>query len=317
MDDDSSCAVLDDLQDDSPLIEAADKPFPRPAPRYLVPHPGTFADYAFCPWASCNLVMDHETGQYQLVPVTCKRWGCSYCAPRKIRRLAFLTNRAKPNRWIRLGVRPELYADAKEAWLRSSPALPELCRRLRKEIGECEYLRVCELHKSGMPHYHALLRSNYIPQRMLSRIWNELTSAPVVYIAKIDQSFSSFRYLTKYLTKLHRIEWTDRHVSYSRNFFNAEDLEKLANPTREIIERREEHPWKYLADRYATDVIALERNGVYTLPYKPGMPDRDIPLHDFGLRPPPAADEPVPPQSQLTLAGLEDAAQPYQEDVSF
>ena len=121
---------------------------------------------------------DHETGRAIVRPITCKHWGCSYCAPRKIRKLAFLTNGAKPNRWIRLGVNPAYYENGKDAWEKTSPKLPELCRKIRKERGECEYLRVCELHKSGMPHYHAMLRSSFIPQKALSEMWGALTGAP-------------------------------------------------------------------------------------------------------------------------------------------
>ena len=124
-----------------------------------------------------------------------------------------------------------------------------------------------ELHESGWPHYHALLRSSWIPQGRLSEIWGQLTGAPVVWIAKIDQSFSTFRYLVKYLTKLHKIAWTDRHVSYSRGFFREEDLEKLAYPEKTIIERIDTHPWQWLSQRYDCDQIAVDSNGNYHLPY--------------------------------------------------
>jgi hypothetical protein len=281
-------------------IQEADRPLARPRPIFLTPHPKTFANYSTCPWAKTLVVEDVETGHAQVRAVTCKRWGCSYCAPRKIKKLAFLTNGAKPNRWIRLGVKPDLYADGKEAWLKTTTKLPELCRYIRKERGECEYLRVCELHQSGMPHYHALLRSSYIPQKQLSQIWGDLTGAPVVYIAKIDQTFSSFRYLTKYLTKLHRIEWTDRHVSYSKNFFNPADLEKLAYPQRDVLAKSDDHPWKWLADRYSWDEVALEHDGAWTLPTNAEHPDepivepsQDWSLADFGLATPAEPTTPV------------------------
>jgi hypothetical protein len=279
-------------------ISTADKPLPRPEPRYLTPHPSTFRNYQCCPWAKTLIVQDVETGRPQLRPITCKRWGCGYCAPRKIRKLAFLTNGATPNRWIRLGVNPEQYTSPKEAWEKTTTQVPELCRQLRKTRGECEYLRVCELHQSGMPHYHAMLRSNFIPQRELSQIWGDLTGAPVVYIAKIDQTFSSFRYLTKYLTKLHRIEWTDRHVSYSKAFFHPEDLEKLAYPKRDVLQKSEDHPWKWLADRYGWENVALEQDGSFTLPENEANPNeplnektQDWKLEDFGLRIPSTPEE--------------------------
>jgi hypothetical protein len=187
---------------------------------------------------------------------------------------------------------------------------------MRTQLGEIEYLRVCELHVSGYPHYHALLRSGFIPQKLLSCTWKKLANAPVVWISKIDQSFSSFRYLTKYLTKLHRIEWTDRHVSYSRNFFRPEDTEKIAFPVREITERSETHPWKWLADHYPDQEVALEANGTFTLPHRPGYPEIDTPLSAFGLG---LAELPAASGSphQNHLPGMLDLAAADFDDDSF
>jgi len=264
-------------------VNDVDRPLDRPV-RYLTPHPATWKNYSCCPWAKTIVAIDPETDSLVCCPVTCKRWGCPYCAARKIRKLAFLTNGAAPNRWIRLGVDPALYSGPREAWEKTSQQVPECCRLLRKmRTCEIEYLRVTELHQSGFPHYHALLRSGFIPQKQLSDTWARLTGAPVVWISKIDSTFSSFRYLVKYLTKLHKIEWTDRHVSYSKQFFREEDKEKLAFPEREITTRSDEHPWVWLLNRYANDEIGVDDNGCYHLPYDycgtPGMYTRQ----DVGL----------------------------------
>jgi hypothetical protein len=221
-----------------------------------------------------------------------------------------LTNGAAPNRWIRLGVDPALYESPKAAWEHTAPLLPECIRTLRKDLGEIEYLRVCELHASGYPHYHALLRSGFIPQKLLSTTWRNLAHAPVVWISKIDQSFSSFRYLTKYLTKLHRIEWTDRHVSYSRNFFRPEDTEKIAFAKKDIIERSETHPWKWLCDHFPGEQIAFETDGTYTLPHEPDYQRDDVPMSAFDF---PSVETPSregAPLSQSSLPGMLDADQP-------
>lgn len=285
--------------------------------RYLVPHPATWKNYTCCPWAKTILAQDHETDHYVVCPVTCKRWGCEYCAVRKIRKLAFLTNGAAPNRWIRLGVDPVKYDSPRAAWEHTSPLVPECCRVLRK-IRQCEieYLRVTELHASGFPHYHALLRSGFIPQKQLSDTWGRLTGAPVVWIAKIDSTFSSFRYLVKYLTKLHKIEWTERHVSYSRGFFREEDREKLAFPERDVIDRTDEHPWLYLSRRYDREDVGVDANGCFHVSDSYCGTPRQLSREDVGLPYMPEPPEPPPPKLvQRTM--VDTSNQPDYPEASF
>lgn len=332
-------------------ISEADRPQDAPK-RFLTPHPSTWRDYTCCPWAKSVLAIDPETDKLILCPVTCKRWGCSYCAVRKIRKLAFLTNGAAPNRWIRLGVDPALYDGPKDAWQKTAPQFPELFRRLRlkpierwkarkkagklrdgdqcPEAAEIEYLKVTELHKSGYPHYHALLRSGYIAKDQMDAVWSQLTGAANYnWIAKIDSTFSSFRYLVKYLTKLHRLEWTERHVSYSRGFFRPEDKERLAFPERAIVERIDEHPWKWLTNRYINDQVGADDNGCYHLPYDyVGTPyqmnDDEVGLTELRKRIP-VEEEPEPPVAKLTQRrAFDDDAEPseaqkaeFYEEASF
>ena len=217
---------------------------------------------------------------------------------------------------LRLGVDPEKWESPEAAWRGTSPQVPELCRILRKERGECEYLRVTELHKSGWPHYHCLIRSSFLPQKRISELWDQLTKAPVVDIRKVDNTFSSFRYLVKYLTKLHKIEWTDRHVSYSRGFFREEDLEKILYPDRDVLERTDEHPWVYLSNRYDAADVGVDTRGNYHLPYRFCGRPRSYTREDCGL------DTPKPPQEatnhyQTCLVGLEDYAAESITDQSF
>lgn len=297
-------------------IAAADKPQDVPI-RYLVPHPATWRNYQSCPWSKSLVVCDPETERPILCPVTCKRWGCPYCAKQKIRKLAFLTNGARPNRWIRLGVDPALYESPRDAWEKTSPALPEAVRIIRKEHGECEYLRVTELHASGFPHYHALLRSVFIRQRVLSDVWAKLTGAPVVWIAKIDDTFSSFRYLVKYLTKLHKIEWTDRHVSYSKKFFQEEDLEKIAFPERDVLTRSDEHPWQYLAKRYADDEVGVDDRGQFHLPYLFAGRPLEVSRAEVGLPYLPEEQPPEPEKPKTQQRAWTDEPADNYSDISF
>ena len=93
---------------------------------------------------------------------------------------------------------------------------------MRTRDGEVEYLRVTELTKKGWPHYHLLIRSDYIPQPVVKKEWQRLTGAPIVDLRQVDNKFRTYYYMVKYLTKMHKIEWTNRHVSYSKAFFISE-----------------------------------------------------------------------------------------------
>jgi hypothetical protein len=86
------------------------------------------------------------------------------------------------------------------------------------KYGEVEYLRVTEVTKKGWPHYHLLLRSGFLPHKVVKTLWAELTGATIVDLRQVKKSFSAYQYLVKYLSKLHRLEWTERHVSVSKNF---------------------------------------------------------------------------------------------------
>lgn len=131
----------------------------------------------------------------------------------------------------------------------------------------------------------------------LKAAWIKDLGASHVWISKISQSFSSFRYLTKYLTKLHRIEWTDRHVSYSKGFFRPEDLERMSYPVRDVLERSELHPWKYLADNFPDEQVGIDDKGQWRLPYKPSVPATNVPMSELGLRiPEPITSIPQPKQ---------------------
>lgn len=319
------------------VIGDIDRPLERPL-RYLIPHPATWKDYSCCPWAKTVIAIDPENDNLVCCPVTCKRWGCSYCAQRKIRKLAYLTNQAMPNRWIRLGVDPALHESPQAAWEKTSPLFPECMRLLRKILGcELEYLRVTEIHDGkkkpedpsvrdkngtfrksalGYPHYHALLRSGFIPKKLMDDTWARLTGAPYNWIAKINQTFSSFRYMTKYLTKLHKIEWTDRHVSYSKNFFPEEAREKMAFPERSIIERSEEHPWLYLSRRYDRDTVGVDANGCYHLNQEFCGTPRDMSRADVGLPFLPEKTEPPPPK-RVQMKAFDNTSEPDYTSASF
>jgi hypothetical protein len=309
-------SIAEELQDHSA--------YPRLCPEIL-----NATNYQTCPWAKTVTGRDPNSDQIIVIAVTCKRWGCPYCAHRKIRRLAWLSKNAEPSRLLTVTVagpdqegRAGRYPDGKTAWDASAPAFTELIRYFRKTFGECEYMRVLELQQNGMPHFHAMLRSGYIPHGPALAEWKRLigkpetrdSSNPVrkqyagLNLKKIDKSFATFRYLVKYLTKLHKIPWTDRHVSYSRNFFKGEDVEQVEYAKMDEIAKYDQHPFVWLRERLAWETVAVLGEGKWGI--GDTMPDKHLTIspESIGL-PAKEREEPPIPLKQRLVPGMEAADQ--------
>lgn len=183
-----------------------------------------------------------------LIGLTCRRWSCRWCAAVKIKRLSWLCSRAKPNRLLTLTVNNSLYANPREAFDATRAFVPELIRSLRKRFGEIEYLRVTEVTAKGFPHYHLLVRSGYLPHAVVKSLWESYTGATIVDLRPVTNSFGAYNYLTKYLTKLHKIDWTERHVSYSKRFFPDDPAAAYSGPEMGDFQRINEHPFSWLAN---------------------------------------------------------------------
>ena len=311
-------------------------------------------NYTYCLWATTITAWDHNAQAYVALGVTCKRWGCPYCARQKIRRLAWMCKNAEPNKLLTVTVagpdkdnRQGRYPDGKTAWEATSAAFPELIRYWRSQKaatdqknwfaarrrnwdvgpwGECEYLRVLELQENGMPHFHAMVRALYMQQQVLHDEWKRLIGEPEnpptddpirkqwagLNLKAIDESFATFRYLFAYLTKLHKIPWTDRHVSYSKNFFRAEDLQEVAYAKLDQIEKHACHPWQYLRERYAWESVQPLRDGLWVLPGDRIDAHYSIDPKSIGL---PTAEptEPEPTTYQKRVPGI-DAERPGEND---
>jgi len=209
----------------------------------------------------CNLIYDSvcktarslvmrqiPDGTIVLVGLGCKRWTCRFCAQVKIRRLSFLTARAKPNRLLTLTVNNKLYASPREAFDRTRAFVPELIRALRVRYGSIEYMRVTEVTKTGWPHYHLLIRSGYLPQQVVRSLWEAYTGATIVDLRQVKDKFGAYNYLTKYLTKLHRIDWTERHVSYSKLFFPVDPVQPRQTSDLAFPELVKRHPFDWLIE---------------------------------------------------------------------
>ena len=224
-------------------------------PKQLIIQPETLRNSGTCPRATTSTCISPDFAHPLLFASTCKTWSCPTCARAKVRRLAWLTNLAKPNRLLTLTVDPSRYADPRSAFVQTAAFVPELIRSLRKRFGAIEYLRVTEVCKSGFPHYHMLVRSDFLPHAVVKSEWNKYTGAQIVDLRQVQDSFSAYWYLVKYLTKLHRKEWTERHVSYSKNFFPCPTRAPQSNSTFDQFERFSVHPFCFLANWYQDCVV--------------------------------------------------------------
>ncbi len=220
-------------------------------PPYLIDGRGSLFSYiGGCPEAQ---TLEGYSAYFQCLvylPLPCKKWGCRYCATQKIGRLSRRTKDAKPNRLLTLTVDTKLWEDPRSAFDGTRRQVPIAIRDLRKRFGEVEYLRVTELTRNGWPHYHLLVRSPYIPHEVVKKIWHHLTGASVVDLRQVKDHFNAVAYLIKYLSKMHHISWTERHVSYSKGFFTNEepaDRDDLDLSETQIIEA---HPATYLNATY-------------------------------------------------------------------
>ncbi len=204
--------------DDS--TNAPEKPDPTP---FLVSDRASLSTFiAGCEHAQTLAAYSAAEKTDVVISLRCNQWSCRYCAEAKIRRLAAMTRDAQPNRLLTLTVDPKLWSSPREAFDGTRSKIPDFFAILRKKFGEVEYLRATELTRKGWPHYHFLVRSKYLPHASLKKIWSELTGATILDVRTVQKSFSAYKYLVKYLAKLHSIQWTERHVSYSRRFFPPE-----------------------------------------------------------------------------------------------
>ncbi len=76
-----------------------------------------------------------------------------------------------------------------------------LRKRIYRKFGRVEYIWVREFTKSGLEHMHLIIRGPYIPQDWLSRNWEDIHGAKVVYIEAIWDFGKAVRYMVKYMTK--------------------------------------------------------------------------------------------------------------------
>ena len=199
-----------------------------------------------CPSARC--ITGYSLAEHRpfLIQIRCRRWSCPVCGRRKIGHYAKRVEAAEPNRFLTLTVSTKLWKDPREAYDETRRQCSPLFTLLRKEFGSIEYFRVLEVTKKGWPHYHYLIRSDYLPHQRIKSHWQRLTGAYIVDIRPIKTTENAYWYTVKYLAKQDAVPWTDRRCTWSRRFFRKQHWKKQHSLKLEDVERQLETPQQWL-----------------------------------------------------------------------
>ena len=139
----------------------------------------------------------------QVSPLRCKTWACPDCGPRRAADLRWLARRGSPNIFLTLTIRKGVYetpqATAVELAKGWRMLRQYLCRLLgRKSI---PFLAVIEQHKSGWPHMHLLLRTDFIDHRLIREWWQGRFNSPMIWIERLENDRKAAFYVSKYMAK--------------------------------------------------------------------------------------------------------------------
>jgi len=181
------------------------------------------------PCGSTTVQAEGPAGQRVALRLWCKRWDCEDCGPRKKAKFIRRALRGNPTSLLTLTVNPALYSARIDAFKAATVAIPHFIKRLRRRFPRyrVEYLLVWETTKAGWPHAHVLLRAPFIPQSLISRIWKELTGAPIVDIRAVRGQRDVARYLGKYLAKKPETPPGAKRFRTSRLYASADTPQSL------------------------------------------------------------------------------------------
>jgi len=159
-------------------------------------------------------------------PLLCRSWSCDFCAPQRRRQLIARAANGNPTRFITLTVNPSIGTDPADRLDKLANAWRIIVKRLRRlhPNDEIEYLAVVEETKQGEPHLHILVRSPFIPQRLLSSWMGEITGAPVVDIRSVKNASHAARYVAKYIAK------APKQFGSRKRYWSSKDWEPPYTP---------------------------------------------------------------------------------------
>jgi len=173
------------------------------------------------------LVAAADWSEVLIVPMKCKNWRCPYCGPRLRNSWAWKIAQANPERLITLTADPALHESPRAAYETMRAALPKLIRTLRKIGRSIEYAAVWELTEKGWPHLHIVQKGDFLPQKLVSKLWLQLRCGKVVDIRQVTSKRGVASYVAKYLMKtaqaLDIMPKGRRLITHSAKFFPHPD----------------------------------------------------------------------------------------------
>jgi hypothetical protein len=180
-----------------------------------------------CPDATAATARHINTEDLAFFLPGCKRWKCPVCGPERKAELCRRLVDACPDRFLTLTCKYEPHETPREVYDRTRRLIPKLFAKLNKGRRKAEYFRMLELHKSGYPHYHFLIRGPFWPRDEVKLVWERLTGSFIVNIQGIKPNDRSrHRYAIKYVTKAIEAEAiTNRPWTASRNFWKKDEFE--------------------------------------------------------------------------------------------
>ena len=190
---------------------------------------------------------------------------------------------------LTLTCNPARYASRDEAFLRTSLAVNQLFKRIRRRWPDAriEYFLVWERTKKGWPHIHLLLRAPFIPQGWLSHAWNELTGAPIVDIRALHSPVQIVSYISKYLAKDPQAPHGMKRYRASRRFF-GDRVTNIPGRSNRVVSWRVVHN---TAKEVATELVRAgwsaraQPDGAFVIlsPTQAAQADRIPSLTDYRL----------------------------------
>lgn len=193
-------------------------------------HPGILMSHAtqvnpyelqWCPSTTALVGTLIATNQTIILGIRCRRWTCTYCRTPNEILLKERVASGTPNKMLTLTIRRDSQLTPKQTHEKHRPAISRLYHLIRRANGPLEAATFLELHKSGYPHWHALVRSDYIPIDLIREKWEQLTGSYIVDLRRIRDAEVSRRYVSKYVVKqldqqiFHRL---GRVVCFTRHY---------------------------------------------------------------------------------------------------